>query len=154
MIKVSHKQSGFTLVELLVAFTIASIVVVMVGMTFTQGSKYTRKTQAEAKLVSAAAHLTDVMTYSIRPGSDVQAVTTSEIEITNPDLTLTTIEFDGTDILLDGTAILPDDITPTALTFTLVDKTVRISYQLTIDTGTSPYTPLPFNGTTTVALRN
>lgn len=152
---ISNNTAGFTLIELLIALSISTMIILLAGMTFTQGVRHTRVIAGETKLIEAAAHLTDVLTYEIRPALAVSSPSNNELIITEPDLSTHTIKFTGTEIQLDGTSILQPQVETNYLTFIIIDDTVQLSYELEINIGTSPDMSInPFSATTTITHRN
>ncbi len=148
--------SGFTMIELLVALSIGTIVILMASLVFVEGVRHARVIAGEAKLVSAAAHLTDVLTYNIRPATSVASPAANQLEVTKTDGTTDTIELTGGKIELGGNSILPPNIIPNQLSFTIIDSsTIQVHYELSIDIGSHPdFIVTPFSATTTIALRN
>jgi len=152
----SSKQSGLTIIELLVAMSIAVIIVLSTGMIFSQGIKHTRVIAGEAKLTNQASQLVDILTFHIRPAVSLVSSTPNELLIQNPDLTTSHFELAGSALLLNGTSVLQPAISVNELSFTIIDnRTVQVHYQLSIDAGSHPdFSITPFFATTTIALRN
>lgn len=151
------KHQGFTLIELLVALSIGTMIILMAGLVFTQGVRHARAIAGETKLIEAAAHFTNVLTYEIRQATAVNTASAGTLHITRADTSTRSIVLSGDEIVReDGTPILPDNISANVLTFTVVDnQTVQVHYTLHIDTGIHPdFSVPPFAATTTVALRN
>lgn len=146
-------KAGFTMIELIVAIAISSIVTFMAIAAITNAITHTRTITAEAHLIEAATSLTHALSFSIRPGASVEVPTSQRLIITQPDYSTITIEYDGSDILYDGDVILNENITPTNLNFTKIENTIQVAYELHADIGSAQSVD-PIIGTTTIALRN
>ena len=153
----SHKKSGFTLIELLVALSIGIMIILVASLVFTKGVRHTRAINGETKLVEAAAHLTNVLTYEIRPAIAANA-SGGSITLTKSDFTETTIGLDNNTVKIDGQVILQPNVLANDLTFTIIDtKTVQVHYELALAqaAGIHPdFNVLPYAATTTISLRN
>jgi Tfp pilus assembly protein FimT len=153
--KYNTPQSGLTLIELIVALSIAMIIVLSTGMVFTHGIKHSRLIAGEARLINQASQLTDVLTYHIRPATAVTPVANG-IRLSKTDGPPDIIALSGGKITLNGTSILQPNITVDTLSFTIIDsRTVQVHYELSIDAGSSAgFSVTPFSATTTIAIRN
>lgn len=155
MLKASLNNKGFTLIELLVALSIGTMVVLMSVMIFSQGVKHTRSISAESELLNEAAYLTDILTLNIRPALAINLISPDQLEITNSDLSISTLTYTGTGLQLDGNELIQPKVTVSHASFTIIDKTVQVNYELTGNTGSDINSvAVPFSATTTVALRN
>ena len=152
---VPSPQSGFTLVELLVALSITALILLMTTSVFTQGVRHARIIGGEAKLLNAASHLTDVLAYNIRPGVSATTPAADTLSINAEGGAVHIITKAGDNITIDGTPILPPQIVANSLSFIIIGDTIQISFSLgsTIPPVAS-YSIQPFVATTAFTLRN
>lgn len=159
------RQSGFTILEVLVAMGILSLVLVLIGSFLFQLNYANSRTKAQRESLENARRALDAITYEIKAAKSVYTPTTTENQLSletaryaTSDETFTFIDFFlcGAGICLkkEGQApslITADTVQVTALSFTQVVNGSRpsLQVQLTAIAGDSSVTL-----TSTVALRS
>jgi prepilin-type N-terminal cleavage/methylation domain-containing protein len=129
----SRKNSGVTLMELIVAMTIVGFIVIAVITYNLIGEKYYQSTSRKAAVLNDAQYLMRKI------GQDLQEA--KAVDFTSPQLRITTFEgsnivyeLDDTNIKLDG-EILASNVEGFEVVEELGDNRVRLSISVGIGTG-------------------
>lgn len=130
MIKKQITKRGFTLVELLVALSIGTAIVLMTSLVFVQGVRHTHVVTAETRVVKASTTLVETMTYHIRSAQSVTVVDVDHLELVSSDGSSVTIRLVGDELRIQDRNILDSKIEVTSLIFTEIDNTIEIQYEL------------------------
>ena len=130
MAKKHTKQSGFTIVELLVALSIGTVIVLMTSLVFVQGVRHTHAVNAETRVVKASTTLVETMTYHIRRAQSVTIVHSNRLELQVDDGQLVVVELVGSELHIQGNSIFENNIEVSNLFFDSIDNTVLIEYEL------------------------
>lgn len=115
---------------MLIAISISIIVAMILLLISTNGLKYVREIQQRQRLQAEADYLINKLAYSIRQGKQLNAVSSSELQITLPDSSLKTFIKTGDKIFLDGQSLLSNETKITNLVFTPKDRSVKIDLTL------------------------
>jgi len=126
----TKKSRGFTLIEMLIAISISIIVAMILLLISTNGLKYVREIQQRQRLQAEADYLINKLAYLIRQGKQLNAVSSSELQITLPDSSLKIFIKTGDKIFLDGQSLLSNETKITNLVFTPKDRSVKIDLTL------------------------
>ena len=145
----SPPSAGFTVLELVIALSISTVVILFTTLIFVEGVRSIQLTVNESRLVTAAAHMTSTLTYEIRGARSVHvAGGGGELHI---------IDRDGSSRVITGSSLLPNAVEPSVLTFAQVGRTIIVEYELnylTSSTQSPAITPRPLLGGVAITMRN
>jgi len=125
-----RQSGGFTILELIVAISVSTVIILMTTQVFIEGIKNTRATASESRLVSAGAYIIDVLANHIRQADSVTLLGASELQVINNAGLIRIISLDNKTIEVDGQPIHSSLISAEALSFSIIDNSVGIQYQL------------------------
>ena len=144
------RSKGFTLIELMVAFSISLLVVTMFVYLFVEGVKQTRVIVDSARQVSVASELTEVLTYHIRTATEAESFSSATLLLRKASGTDYVFEHSVETVQLDGQVIHSPIVPISEISFMIIgDITVQISYTIESRLGAPP-----LYGTTTISMRN
>lgn len=125
-------QRGFTIVELLVALSVGTIIVLMVSLVFVQGVRHTQVVTAETRIVKASTTLVESLTYHIRNAGtvDIEEAAPPKITLMSATGDDVVIELENGELQIQGRSILDSTVDVTDLSFTSIDNTVLVEYEL------------------------
>ena len=150
-------QQGFTIVELLVALSVGTIVILMTMLLFVEGIRHTQGVTAEARTVKASGTLVETLAFHIRSAHSIESVDSGRLELlrlpTDPDAPLVPVivEYDNStrSILINGAQILDSVIVVDDMRFTRIDNVIEIQYELS-----TQFLAQPLVVSTAIATRN
>lgn len=145
--KQTKRQSGFTLVELMVAMAVGAVVTTMLVVVATRGLRHTKSVLREERLHANATLLANVLNYWVKQASALGGDADTLI-ITLPDASTKTIEKAGTAITLDGTPITTEDVTIASANFSVFARSASLYFSLETENGAEQ-----FSATATAAMR-
>ncbi|MBI4114399.1 MAG: prepilin-type N-terminal cleavage/methylation domain-containing protein [Candidatus Niyogibacteria bacterium] len=141
--------AGFTLIETMVAIAIGTFIAFMLVGTTTAGLKQMRYSHNSQRLHANAVFIIDAFTYWTKQARILDSPDVQTLTIELSDGATKTLTSDINAITLNGSAITTDDIAINSLTFTKLERSVQIDFEL----HRNGYDET-FHVTTTVALRN
>ena len=130
-----NKNNGFSLIETIVALSLGSFLAVMIVASLTTGLKGFRELKRSERVHANAAFLGDVFQHWIKRGEKLELINPSTLKITLPDFFSKTIALTGGGITLDGSPVTSSDVEVTALNFTKLSNSIRISFSLKSKSG-------------------
>ena len=145
----AFNRRGFGLIETTIALFLGSFLAVTVAGVFIIGLKGFRELKRKEYVQAEAIFIADSFVNMVKQGERFKAPDPATLEIILPDLTVRTIALDGESIELDGKTLNSARVKVTALTFTPLTNSVRISAALESVSGDEA-----FSFTTSAAKRN
>ncbi len=126
------KNSGFTLIETLVAMTLGVLIMVMVMTTIVPSIKYVRSIKNTEKLHSEIVFFIDNLTYWIKQSNNLDA-DQSNLTINFLDKPALEIKEDSGKIKVNGENFIDERINITNLNFTKISDSVRVNLSMEIN---------------------
>jgi prepilin-type N-terminal cleavage/methylation domain-containing protein len=130
MKKLRHLSSGFTMIELIVAISISTVIILMTTQVFIEGIKSNRAASSESRLVSAGSYIAEVLVNHIRQSDRLSLTNPAELVITSPVGVPMIVRLNNSRIEIDGQPIHSSLIIADSLAFVLLDNSVEVQYQL------------------------
>ena len=158
MTDLNKKKFGFTLIEIIIAITIGLTMIMIMAVFSAEGLKQIYLIRSQEQLNETALSITNVFTYWIKQGKDLQtpSPSPSDLHVVLRDVPEKVFSKSGDFITLDGVAITSNNLRVTQLIFTPMDlvagipQSVRIEFTLQTISSSAP----PLNIKTTIARRN
>lgn len=144
-----HKN-GFTLIEIIVALSISTLILLAVTQTMLLGISKTRYIRQEETLHSNIMYMLNTIRHGVRNAEMLTPISSTEVVIRYSDYTTETLLFDGTHFTLDGEKLISDPVSVNDISLGVIDDSLRIYFELS--SGTAH--PAVFAATTTIAQRN
>ena len=148
MMRGNRKQSGFTLIEVIISLGLASVVVAMLMFAVTGSMRAMQSLRRAERAHANANAVVDVVVYWVKQAETIEAPDADTLVIRLPDDTEKTIELDSGSVKLDSVPLTSSDVTVSSLAFTALPRSVQ--YAFTITAGG----PESVSITSTVAQRN
>jgi len=143
------KNSGFTLIETLVALGLGVLVATILGTTMVLGINSIKGIQQKERLHSDALVFTETLQYWIKRSSELTVVSPTELQVLLPNAYTKIIEKNGDDIFVNGALLTTDGIKVSNLKFVKISNSIRVAF-----TFTSEESDDFFSATTTITQRN
>lgn len=127
---ISKSQAGVTLIETIIGIALGVVFTILVTAVLTAGLGRVRTIQHQERLHANTVFLFNTFGYWIKQSDSFATPSASELEITLPDGTTRVFAKNADTLTLDGDTLTDDDITVSSVTFTPLDRSVRIELSL------------------------
>lgn len=145
----NFSQSGFSIIELLLAISIGVVVVAMVTTITAIGLKNVQASRRIEQMHSDSIYITDTLAYFAKQAKYISVPSSTNLVLTLQDSTTKTFTISSGKITLDGTPINNQNVTASNLNFTKQGRSVRVTFSLAA-AGSTQTT----NVATTISQRN